>query len=351
MRQPVSAAVPEWPPHHTLPPIGPRERRDAVLRAAGADAALDICLLLHNCPIAEPAEIFQLALRGFCTLPGQVSCATLSPGRLDMRIDGTPIMLAQMTLADEQSFFRPDLAGAARITARLGYFLAQHDMALHLRIGATASPDLIAACQHLLLRLTRPKAVIMLPQRLVFSLSEFEHQPRDIPGQTCLATPLQIRIPQRTRRGRRTAGTAPPIPLGQPAPPPSLFRRPEDRPVATSAPDPVETLLAEFDDTRVSRALRAEFRAAPNWKWVATPGAKQRVGLFQTDAAGSPRARDMLICDAVMLARRGQMRHLLAPILLATLVALMPLAWQDRYMQGTADHDSQALTTAHVYSA
>lgn len=349
MRQPVSAAVPEWPPHHTLPPIGPRERRDAVLRAAGADAALDICLFLHNCPIAAPAEIFQLALRGFCTLPGQVSCATLSPGRLDMRIDGTPIMLAQMTLADEQSFFRPDLAGASRITARLGYFLAQHDMALHLRIGATASPDLIAAGQHLLLRLTRPKAVITLPQRLVFSLSEFENQPRDTSGQSCLATPLQIRIPQRI--GRRTAGTARPIPLGQPAPTPSLFRRPEDRAVATSAPDPVETLLAEFDDTRVSRALRAEFRAAPNWKWVATPGAKQRVGLFQTEAAGSPRARDMLICDAVMLARRGQMRHHLAPILLATLVALMPLAWQDRYMQSAANHDSLSRTTPLVYSA
>lgn len=351
MRQPVSAAVPECPSHHTLPPIGPGEQRDTVLHAAGADAALDICLLLHNCPIAEPAEIFQLALRGFCTLPGQVSCATLSPGRLDMRIDGTQILLAQMTLAGSQSFFRPDLAGAARITARLGYFLTQHDMALHLRIGTTASTDLIAACQHLLLRLTRPKAVITLPQRLVFSLSEFERQSRDTSGQPCIATPLQIRIPQRIGRRRSHEDTARPIPFSQHKQTPSLFRRPEDGPGASNAPDPVDTLLAEFDDTRVSRALRAGFRAAPNWKWIATPGAKQRIGLFQTDAAGSPRARDMLICDAVMLARRGQKRHHLAPILLATLVALIPLVWQDRYMQSAADHDSQALTTPRDYSA
>lgn len=368
MRQSMPAPIPEWQPHQppaprarcAQPEASPCTTPDKTADKT-PDTALDICLLLHNRAAPRLTDPFQLALRGFCTLPWPVSCATLSGGRLDLRIDGAQVQLCQITLAHDAPVYRPALARAALLTGRLSYLLTHHDMALRLRIDATAAPDLVAAIRHLLLCLTRPKAVITYPQRLVLSLSEYEHLSRDDLAQPLLTTPLQLRIPRHTRPHQKVTKTDHTQPL-TPNPPrhrASLFRRPDDRPddrpdsmpAAHTAPDPVETLLAEYHDAHLSRALRSEFRTPTHWKWIAPPGTNHRVALLQSDTAEADQAKDMLICDAVMLSRRGRVRHHLAPILLATLVALTQLAWLDLPANSDANHDSTTLTDPLAYSA
>ncbi len=354
MRQIQNAALPEWQLPPTHPPLAPRDRPDAFLRAI-PDAALDICLILRNNPVAAPRDALQLAMRGFCTLPWPISHATLGPGRLDLRIDGAQLVFGSFPLPATAAFFRPDMAGASRATGRLGYLLSHHDMALRLRIAISATTEMLAAIRHLLLSLTRPKAVIALPQWLVLSLPEFERLSTEAPDQPLLAIPLPRRAPRHARLRPRDPDAKPPQQptTEQPAARPRLFRRRQDGPDPECAPDPIETLLDDYHDTRLSRALRAEFRATANWNWIATRGSNHRLALLRGQTTRSEQASDMLVCDAVVLARRGWARPRLAPILLATLVALLPLTGQDRPVQTDMDPDRPGLilTAAPVYSA
>ena len=319
-----------------------------------AEARLDICLLFRTLPRTRQVDPLQLVLRGLCTLDRQVSHATLTPERIETRIDGIRLAFGHFSLSPDAPFFRPDLAGASLNSGRLGHLLSHHKLAIRLRIDAAASAGLIDEICHLILGLYPPTAVITLPQRLVLTRTEFQDLPRDSLDQLNRATVLNLSPPRHARpslhdgRAEAPPGAQHSGPQGYAARQYSLFKRSHDSAAARPETDPVTCLLTDYHDATRLRALQAEFRKDRRWTHLPRKGTGHRPGFLQPESRPRKPARDVLICDAVVIAYGGRMRHCLAPILLATLVALISYTYR---AHGPDDHhgmiSSQPLPDAY----
>ncbi|MGY6549274.1 MAG: hypothetical protein ACXIU7_09750 [Roseinatronobacter sp.] len=285
------------------------------------ESGFEIGLLYKGQAQAHAVEHLQLLLRGLCSFGHQVSRVTMQGDRIDLQVNACRLIFGEMHNVRNLPLWRPALPGAQLQSGRLGHVLQHHDMCLRLRLSLDAGAALIEQLTRLLIEIHAPRAVILWPQGVILTLSEFASRSlAELRALTRGAPALklvsrldrpEIPLPASATGADEPTPSRAPAPAPKPRPRMTVFRKtrhPSDR-----ATQSLDRVISTCTDQQAQDALRMAFRK----------GSRTLV----TQAPHSPAT-----ALASGSAHAGSHRHsrfpVLLPILLAALILFGEIAAQ-----------------------